>query len=106
MYNAYHNLGSASGLALPRKLYITILFALLCYSVIRSYLKYKSEPTAFEETEIDYEATFPSMTFCSRKTDGQMDNYTNFEDIMKTLDHAEQHDFKGMIEWWGKGVQT
>ena len=106
MYNANYHFSSGSSAVISRKLYITILFGILCYSVIRSYLKYKAEPTAFEETEVEYEATFPSMTFCSRKTDGKMDNYTDFKDVMDALHHAEKHDFAARIEWWGKGLQT
>ena len=105
MHNAHHHFSSGSAV-ISRKLYITILFGVLCYSVIRSYLKYQAEPTAFEETEVENEATFPSMTFCSRKTDGKMDNYTDFKDLMDALHHAEQHDFAARIEWWGKGVET
>ena len=40
-----------------------------------------SEPTAFEEAEVEHQAIFPSFTICPR-ADGVMDNFTNFKDVM------------------------
>ena len=92
-------------LKIYRKVVACVLFCIVCYCFVKSFWNYKAEPTAFEETEVEHEAIFPSMTICSRKIDGKMDNYTDFQDIKKSLDHARQFDYEALIEWWGKGVE-
>ena len=93
-------------MTLSRKVYIACLFGVLSYSIIRSYLIMLSEPTTFEEFEVPYASTFPSFTICSRKNDGKMDNFTDFNDINKQMNIIKDSGFGARFEHWGKGVTT
>ena len=92
-------------MAVTRKIYVSILLCMLVTTIIDSFLKAKSEPSAFEEREIEHEAVFPSFTICPRINNGTMDNFTEFQDIYKALEHFKQHGFSATFEYLGKGVQ-
>ena len=68
---------------ISKKLYISCLLVALLYSVITSYLFILEEPTSFDETEIAFEASFPSLTICRRQW--CVDNLITFLDLMEEI---------------------
>ena len=64
-----------------RKLYVFVLSCAFLYAMCMSALKVLSEPTTFEESVIKNHGRFPSFTICQVKH--EMDNYTDFEDIVQ-----------------------
>ena len=88
-------------MAVTRKIYVSILLCMVVITIIDSFLKAKSEPSAFEEREIEHEAVFPSFTICPRINNGTMDNFTEFQDIYKALEHFKQHGFSATFEYLG-----
>ena len=87
-----------------RKLYLSILLCSLTYFIFRSYLNLLSEPTIFEEIQVEHEATFPSLTICARKMDHFQDNFTDFIDVMEALKELKENGFNARLEHFGKGV--
>ena len=90
---------------MSRKVYLSILLCSLTYFIFRSYLNLLSEPTIFEEIQVENEATFPSLTICARKMDNFQDNFTDFNDVMEALRELKQNGFNARFEHVGKGVE-
>ena len=76
-------------MALSKQMYIGMLVLIFMYSIIMSYLHVLEEPTAFEETELEFHATFPSFTLCKRSW--SMDGYTSFDNATQAInDYYDQ----------------
>ena len=91
-------------MAVTRRIFIAILLTFLLVLTYISYRKTLSEPTAFEEAEVEHQAIFPSFTVCPR-ADGVMDNFTNFKDVMEALEYFKQNGFEANFHTAGKGVE-
>ena len=91
-------------MAVTRRIFIAILLTFLLVLIYISYRKTLSEPTAFEEAEVEHQAIFPSFTICPR-ADGVMDNFTNFKDVMEALEYFKQNGFEANFHTAGKGVE-
>ena len=91
-------------MAVTRRIFIAILLTFLLVLTYISYCKTLSEPTAFEEAEVEHQAIFPSFTICPR-ADGVMDNFTNFKDVMEALEYFKQNGFEANFHTAGKGVE-
>jgi len=89
-------------MANSRKLYVFVLTCAFLYAMCMSALKVLSEPTTFEESVVKNHGRFPSFTICQVKH--EMDNYTEFEDIVQ----ASTFDFHiyALFEHVGRGVNT
>ena len=83
-------------------LYISILAIAFIYHAFRSYFKILEEQTTFEETELKYAATFPSVTFCLRLP--LQDNYTTFEDLTEDVEGFKEYFQLAQYKIFGKGV--
>ena len=83
-------------------LYISILAIAFIYHAFRSYFKILEEQTTFEETELKYAATFPSVTFCLRLP--LQDNYTTFEDLTEDVEGFKGYFQIAQYKIFGKGV--
>ena len=59
------------------------------------------EPSTFETSEVDNEATIPSLTICPRQY--ILDEFTKIEDVMEAINEAKNGTFKGRIKREGKG---
>ena len=66
-----------------KKLYASCLLVAFLYSIITSYLFILEEPTSFDETEIAFEASFPSLTICRRQWTA--DNLITFLNLMEEI---------------------
>ena len=88
-------------MALPNKLYIFVLIIILIYTTFRSYFNVLKEPTSFEESNLKYSASFPSVTYCLRLN--AKDNYTTFNDLKKDVEQFKEF-FKSDYKIYGKGV--
>ena len=53
-------------MAVTRRIFVAILLTFLFFYTYKSYRKASSEPTAFEEAEVQHQANFPSFTMCPR----------------------------------------
>ena len=91
-------------MAVTRRIFIAILLTFLLVLTYISYRKTLSEPTAFEEAEVEHQAIFPSFTICPR-ADGVMDNFTNFKDVMEALEYFKQNGIEANFHTAGKGVE-
>ena len=88
-------------MALPNKLYIFVLIIILTYTTFRSYFNVLKEPTSFEESNLKYSASFPSVTYCLRLN--AKDDYTTFNDLKKDVEQFKEF-FKSDYKIYGKGV--
>ena len=91
-------------MAVTRRIFVAILLTFLFALTYISYRKTLSEPTAFEEAEVEHQAIFPSFTICPR-LDGVMDNFTNFKDVMAALEDFKLSGFDAKFQTAGKGVE-
>ena len=89
-------------MAFSKKLYIFVLTIIFAYNIFRSYLNVLEEPTTFEESNLKYSASFPSVTFCIR-LNGK-DNYTTFNDLKKDVEQFKGF-FKSDYKIYGKNVK-
>lgn len=86
-----------------KRLYVLSLTILLCYNLTLSLHRVLvEEPTTFEETELKFVASFPSVTFCLRNDD--LDDFQNFSDINVAIDRFKEQ-FQAHIMINGKGVK-
>ena len=74
-----------------RKIYLGCLVCTFLYTIIRSYLNVLDEPTTFEETEVKYHSTFPSITICPKQR--KQDDYKTFSDLVKAIDNFKERTF-------------
>ena len=87
-----------------KSLYILCLFFVFAYSIIKSLLYFLEQPTTFEENELEYSSSFPSLTLCFRQF--EPDNFTTFQDIMQRIQDVETGGFiDGLLVITGKGVK-
>ena len=66
-----------------KTLYVLCLFFVFSYSITKSVLHFLEEPTSFEENELEYSSTFPSLTLCFRQF--EPDNFSTFQEIMQNF---------------------
>ena len=87
-----------------KSLYILCLFFVFAYSIIKSLLYFLEQPTTFEENELEYSSSLPSLTLCFRQF--EPDNFTTFQDIMQRIQDVETGGFiDGLLVITGKGVK-
>ena len=91
-------------MAVTRRIYVLFLLSFLFILTYISYRKTQSEPTAFEEAEVENQAIFPSFTICPR-ANYVMDNFTNFQDVMDALEDFKSNGFTALFKTAGKGVE-
>ena len=70
-----------------KKAYILFLLVVLIYSVLQALIHVLEEPTSFEETELESEASFPCVTICVR---GQSDA-NSFDDVMQRIEELQSN---------------
>ena len=63
-----------------------LLYALLIYVLCNALIVWSSEPTAFEETIIENDAYYPSVTICPNRFGQTNDTFETFEDIMEEIE--------------------
>ena len=74
-------------MATSRKIFRAFLICTFMFTIIRSYINVLNEPTAFEETEKRYHATFPSITICPRQW--EKDTHKAFDGLMKAIENLK-----------------
>ena len=87
-----------------KTLYVICLFFVFSYSITKSVLHFLEEPTSFEENELEYSSTFPSLTLCFRQF--EPDNFSTFKEIMQKIEDIETEGYvQGFLLNTGKGVK-
>ena len=86
-----------------KRLYLLSLTVVLFYNLALSLHRVLvTEPTTFEETELSFVASFPSITICPRN--GEHDAFRNFSDINDAIEKFRTES-KAHIIMGGKGVK-
>ena len=73
-----------------------LLYTLLIYVLINALMLWISEPTTFEETIVENEAYYPSLTICPNEFNQTNDTFETFEDVMNEIDKLKQ-EYEGNI---------
>ena len=68
-----------------RMLYIGILSGLFIYNATHSFLYMLTEPTVFEESELENNASMPSFTICPFTSSQDLFEFSTFENIMDRI---------------------
>ena len=87
-----------------RKVYLIVLLVAFLYSIGRSLMNVLEEPTTIEETVLNHNASFPSLTFCVRDT--QPDNLTTFTELIDQLTKFFENKVSAKLSMYGKGLKT
>ena len=85
-----------------RKVYLIVLLVAFLYSIGRSLMNVLEEPTTIEETVLNYNASFPGLTFCVR--DEEPDNLTTFTELHDQLNTFFDNKVTAWLVQYGKGL--